>query len=287
MNPSDALNRILASLHHAALDDAHWPTTTALIEEACGYTGNLLVVGERNGGEVSVTFFRFLRRGEPKQDLVRRYFETYQARDEMPARLLQRPVDALNHIPDLYTERERRTSLAYNQHLLRSEAQNGLVVRLDELDSLRVAWSLGDPAGSDGWQSAHLRLIETLVPHVRQFVRVRQSLADADALSAGLTGLLDTSRIGVLQLDRGGRVLAANAPALEILRGNKGLSDRGGTLHAQLPADDGRLKKLLKRALPVFGSETPPTGGSMTVQHPSLSTRLELHVHPMNNESVN
>ena len=32
MNPSDAVDRILASLHRAALDDAHWPTTTALIE---------------------------------------------------------------------------------------------------------------------------------------------------------------------------------------------------------------------------------------------------------------
>ena len=45
-------------------------------------------------------------------------------------------------------------------------------------------------------------------------------------------------------------MLAANAPALDVLRGNKGLSDRGGTLHAQLPADDGRLQRLLKRALP-------------------------------------
>ena len=286
MNPSDAFHRILESLHEAALDDAHWPTAAALIEEACGCVGNMLVVGERFGDEVRVTFSRYLARGEPGQDLMRNYFEVYASRDEMPPRLLQRPLGALNHIPDLYTERERRTSLAYNEHLLRSESQNGLVVRLDELDSLRSAWSLGDPVGSDGWQPAHLRLIEALVPHVRQFVRERQALAAADALSTGLVGLLDTSRIGVLHLDRGGRVLAANAPALEILRGNKGLSDRGGTLHAQLPGDDDRLQKLLKRALPVFGSQTPPTGGSMTVQRPSLSSRLELHVHPMNTESV-
>ena len=286
MNPSDAFHRILESLHEAALDDAHWPTAAALIEEACGCVGNMLVVGERFGDEVRVTFSRYLARGEPRQDLMRNYFEVYASRDEMPLRLLRRPLGALNHIPDLYTEKERRTSLAYNEHLLRSEAQNGLVVRLDELDSLRVAWSLGDPVGSDGWRSDHVRLIGSLAPHVRQLVRVRQALADADALSAGLAGLLDTSGIGVLHLDRGGRVLAANAPALEILRGNKGLSDRGGTLHAQLQADDGRLQRLLKRALPVFGSQTPPTGGSMTIQRPSLSSRLELHVHPMNTAPV-
>ena len=217
---------------------------------------------------------------------MRNYFEVYASRDEMPPRLLRRPLGALNHIPDLYSERERRTSLAYNEHLLRSESQNGLVVRLEELDSLRVAWSLGDPVGSDGWQPDHVRLIESLAPHVRQLVRVRQALADADALSAGLAGLLDTSGIGVLHLDRGGRVLAANAPALDILRGNKGLSDRRGTLHAQLQADDGRLQRLLRRALPVLGNQTPPTGGSITIQRPLLPSRLELHVHPMNTAPV-
>ena len=91
---------------------------------------------------------------------------------------------------------------------------------------------------------------------------------------------LDNGRIGVLHLDRGGRVLAANAPALEMLRRGEGLSDRDGALHAFLPADDGRLPKLLKRALPGFGNE-PPTGGSMTIQRPMLWSRLELHVHPV------
>ena len=134
---------------------------------------------------------------------------------------------------------------------------------------------------SGGWQSPELQLIESLLLHVRQFVRVRQALVGADALSASLTGLLDKSRIGVLQLDRTGRVLAANGPAVDILRRGEGLSDRDGALRAALPADDGRLQKLLKRALPVFGSAEPPTGGSMTIQRPLLRSRLDLHVHPV------
>ena len=32
--------RILALLHDAVLDDARWPATSALIDEACGMTGN-------------------------------------------------------------------------------------------------------------------------------------------------------------------------------------------------------------------------------------------------------
>ena len=97
------------------------------------------------------------------------------------------------------------------------------------LDGLRIVWNLGNPVGSDGWQPAQVQLIESLLPHIRQFVRVRQALVAADALSAGLAGLLDNSRVGVLHLDRGGRVLAANAPALDILRRGEGLSDRDGS----------------------------------------------------------
>ncbi|MYA31877.1 MAG: hypothetical protein F4Y31_11675 [Gammaproteobacteria bacterium] len=280
MNPPDAFDRILALLHRATLDEARWPAATALIEEVCGFAGNLLIVGELVGDDVRVDFFRFLRRGEARQDLGRLYFDVYYPRDELPRHVRARPAGQLNHIPELYTELERSTSVAYREGLLRTQAQNGLIARLDWQHGLRVVWSLGDPVGRGGWQSDHVRLIESLLPHVRQFVRVRQALAGADALSAGLAGLLEISDIGVLHLDRDGRVLAANGPALEILRRGQGLSDREGALHASLPADDGRLQRLLKRALP-GGANGAPAGGSIRIQRPRLRSRLELHVHPV------
>ena len=281
MNPLDAFDRILAALHKAALEDAHWPAAAALMDEACGATGNVLVVAEGPADDVRVCFARYLYRGEPRPDLAREYFDVYYAHDEGPPRLRERPAGQLIQYPELYTERELRTSPAYNEWRRRCHGQNGLIARLDGLDDLRIVWAIGDPLGSGGWQSARVQLIESLLPHVRHFVRVRQALAGADALGATLAGLLDNSRIGVLHLDRGGRVLAANAPALDILRRGDGLSDRDGPLHASLPADDGRLQRLLKRALPAFGGATPPTGGAMTIQRPLLRSRLELHVHPV------
>ena len=44
MSDQDAFARILASLYQATLDDRHWPVTSALIDEACGITGNCLLV---------------------------------------------------------------------------------------------------------------------------------------------------------------------------------------------------------------------------------------------------
>lgn len=280
MNPLDVFDRILAALHRAALDDAHWPAATALIEEACGATGNMLTVGERSGDEVRTYLTRLLYRGELRQDLAREYCDVYYPRDEGMSRLPERRVGQLVHVPDLYTEKELRTSPAYNEGWGRRHGHKGLVTRLDYLDGLSVVWAVGNPVATGGWESAQLQLLESVLPHIRQFVRVRQALVAADALSAGLAGLLDNSRMGVLHLDRGGRVLAANAPALDILRRGEGLSDRDGTLHASLPADEGRLQRLLKRALPGFGNE-PRAGGSMMIRRPLVGSRLELYVHPV------
>lgn len=281
MSPLDAFDRVLAALHQAALDDNHWPTAAALIEEACGTTGNVLTVSEGSGDDLRIRFYRHFYRGEPRDDLTRLYLEDYFPRDEAPPRIVERPAGQLVHAPDLYTERERKTSVAYNEGWRRTHNQNGLITRLEGLDGLRIVWALSDPVDSGGWKSDQLRLVESLLPHVRHFVRVRQAVVGADALSAGLAGLLDNSRIGVLHLDRDGSVLEANAPALVILRRGNGLSDRDGALHASLPADDGRLQRLLKRALPVFGSATPPAGGSMRIQRPLLRSRLELYAHPV------
>ena len=281
MNPDDAFERILESLYEAALDDARWPAASAMVEEAVGASGNALIVGEGlEDDDLRIYFARYLRRSESAQDQAREYFNTYHPHDEGMPRLRRLPHGRLVRVRDVYTEDELKTSPAYNEGLRSLGSRNGLYVRFDGPHGLRIVWGVGDPVGSGGWESARLGLIERLLPHVHRSVLIRQALAAADALGAGLAGLLDNDRIGVVQLDRGGRVLEANGPALEILRRGDGLVDRDGALDAVLPADRSRLRRLLGRALPAVWGE-PPGGGSMTVQRPSGRARLGLHVSPV------
>ena len=121
-------------------------------------------------------------------------------------------------IKDLYTAEELKTSLAYNEALRRAKYQQGLNVRLDGPDRSHMTWSLGDPVASDGWGSSQIAMIEKLLPHIRQFIRVRQALVRAQAGDTTVTALLDNPRIGVLHLDRRGRILAVNDRALSLLR---------------------------------------------------------------------
>ena len=278
-NPDDAFERMLALLYEAALDDAHWTAASALIEEAVGAAGSMLTVGEQPGNEMRIHFSRLLYRGEPRQDLAHEYLEVWLPRDEGPPRLWGWPVGQLVHLPDLYSDAELRTSAAYNERWGPLRGGKGLITRLDWLDGLSVIWTLGDPVDNGGWGSDRVGFVEAVLPHVRQFVRVRQALAASDALGSGLAGILDSDRIGAVQLDRGGRVLAANARAQEILRRGDGLTDRDGVLDARLPADRSRLQRLLGRALPDLRGGAP-VGGSMTVQRLRGRSRLGLHVMP-------
>ena len=283
MNPDDAFERCLEALYAAALDDTRWSAATLLIEEALDASGTAIGVVEVGDDDVlnaRVHFARFLRRGESVQDLMREYFTVYHPIDEAMPRARRLPHARLVHVRELYTEDELKTSVAYNEGLARLGGQNGLQTQMRGPDGTRIGWVISDPDRSRVWESAQVRFMERLLPHIRRSVIIRQTLAAAEALGTGLAGLLDNDRIGVVQLDRGGRVLEANALALEILRRGDGLVEGDGTLDAVLPADRTRLRRLIGRALPDFLGEAP-SGGSMTVQRPSGRSRLGLHVMPV------
>ena len=69
MSERDAFDRIQAALHNATLDDTHWPTASALIDEACGAKGNNLVYGAgRSADDVRIFLARFFTGGSARRD---------------------------------------------------------------------------------------------------------------------------------------------------------------------------------------------------------------------------
>ena len=280
MSQHGTFDRILMSLRQAMLDDTHWPATSALIDDACGMTGNELVVAEGFGDSVKVSFARFYCRGQRRDDLERAYFDIYHNRDERLPRLRQLPDSHLVHVTELYTEEELKISPVYNEGMRRSGAQNSLNVRLDGRDGSRIVWALADPVESGGWSSAQVELIRLLLPHIRQFVSVRQVVAGADALGATLTELLDNTRVRIIHLDRSGRIVETNNRSRGILRRGDGLFDQDGLLHARLPADNARLQRLLKRALPTFGGKAAISGSMTARREPGLPP-LAVHANPV------
>lgn len=277
MNQRDALRRVLTSLHDATLDDALWPATSNLIDEACGATGSSIIVSEGAGSDANILFARNYHRGHRRADLERDYFQNYFAHDERIPRLRRLSYNRLVHVSNLYSAEELQTSPTYNEALPRMGTQNGLNVRLRGPHDSRVIWAIADPVGTN-WRSGQIRMVRRLLPHIRQFVGFRQALASAEAKGSSFVSLLDSARVGVIHLDRRGRILAASDRARADLGQGNGLWDRGGFLHAWLPADDTRLKRLVARALLAPGGQA--AGGSMLIRHPSGLRGLMVHIHP-------
>ena len=152
-------------------------------------------------------------------------------------------------------------------------------MRLDGPNGSRIVWSFADPAEGGGWSFDQIDMIERLLPHLRQYVRVRQVLGDVDGLNASLATLLDNTTNGVIELDRHGRIVAVNDRARDILKGKDGLFDQGGFLCAHASADNDNLQRLLARALPPCGGQG--ASGSMVMTRPPGLSRAVLHVSPV------
>ena len=279
MSEQAAFERVVSSLYDAMLDDARWPATSALIDEACGVVGNALLVGEGQPDDIRVTFVGLYYRGQRRPDLEREYLDVYHPINEGIQRLRQLPDGHLVPIKDLYTAEELHTSRAYNEALRRGQYQQGLNVRLAGPGGSPMTWSLADPVASAGWGSSQIALVRRLTPHIRQFIRVRQALVRAQAGDTTVTALLETPRIGVVHLDRRGRILAVNDRALSLLRQGEWLSDEAGVLQAREPDDQYRLARLVADALPTSGAV--PVSGSMRLGRVSGLPPFVVHIKPV------
>ena len=279
MSDRDAFERILALLYDAMLDDSCWPAVSALIDEACGIEGNDILVGEGPKDDVRALFVGLYRRGQRREDFERDYLENYHPSDERVPRFRQLPNGLLVSARDVYTAEELKTSPTYNEALPRGDCQHGLAARLEGLDGSHIAWNLCNPVDSHGWRSSRIAMVTALLPHIRQFVRVRQALVGAEARNTTVTALLDNPRIGVVQLDRRGRIMAVNDRAGGILRRGDGLAGRNGMLRARAPDEQVRLERLVGDALPTSGAVA--VSGAMLVRRSAVSPPFVVHVKPV------
>ena len=80
-------------------------------------------------------------------------------------------------------------------------------------------------------------MVRGLFAHIRHFVRTRLESSFTGSLEACVSNMLSGNAIGVLHLNRRGRILGANDFALEILWCGDGLFEERGCLHARWQTD--------------------------------------------------
>lgn len=280
MNEKEAFENVVEALNEAMFDDALWSVASARIDEACGTKGGVLTFGEQFGEDhIEIYVSRAYYRGLDRSDNLQEYYRNYYAGDEHLPRMRKLPDSKVLPIRQLYSEEELKTSRAYNEGAPLLDAQDGLEVRLDGPRGSRIVWGIADPVDDGGWSSSRIEMVARILPHLRQYVRVRSALVDAGALGVSSLGLLDNTGLGVVQLDRRGRIVAVNDRARLLLRRNDGLCDQDGYLGVAAPECEGVFWNLLARAMPRFGGQG--VSGSMLVRRSTVGPQLVLHVEPV------
>ena len=280
MATEERFQRVLENLNQAALGDVEWASVAGLINDMIRTNGHSVTYAEAGpGGESQIRFSRFFVGTESRDDLKQLYYRDYFWRDEAIPRLYGIGDGELVHKSDLYTDQEKRTSAAYNEFRCVNNTQNGFFMGLDGLDGDGIVLSFGDSTERRGWGHDQIQAVRRLAPHMRRFARVRGAMADARALGASLGELLETRRLGIIQLDRCGRILEANDRARYILLKRDGLADRGGVLAAGHQGENAELQCLLAQALPAHGVQG--AGGSMKITRRKARGPLVLEIHPV------
>ena len=276
----DRFDRVLEHLYKAASADAEWVSAAASINDMIRTNGHSLTyAGVGPGGEPEIHLARFFVGPQRRHDYEQTYFRDYYPRDEAIPRLHGLRDGEMVFKSDLYTDEEKKTSAAYSEFRCVHKTQNGLFMGLDGLDGDAIVLSFGNSTERGGWGHDQIRTIKRLAPHLRQFARVRCAMADAKALGASLAELLETRRMGIIPLDRRGRILEANDRARGILLKRDGLCDRGGVLAAGHRGEHAELHRLLAQALPPRGVQG--AGGSMKITRGKAPMPLVLEIHPV------
>ena len=186
MAAEDRFERVLENLYKAPLGDVEWVSVAASINDMIQANGHSLTYAEVGpGGEPEIHLARFFVGTRRRDDLEQQYFRDYFWRDEAIPRLYGLRDGALVHKSDLYTDREKKTSAAYNEFRCVNKTQNGLFMGLGGLDGDGIVLSFGDSTERTGWGHDQIHAIKRLAPHLRQFARVRRAMADAEARGTG------------------------------------------------------------------------------------------------------
>ena len=129
--------------------------------------------------------------------------------------------------------------------------------------------------GKGGWQpsSDDRALLECIAPHLVQARRLHAELAQRSDNAEALLAVFDRLVLGVILLDKAGRVSYANRSAAELLGQPPGLADASALAKPRDPRTDALHR--------FIGTERPTSRGALVFPHPEDNRPLQTFATPL------
>lgn len=200
---------------------------------------------------------------------IREYFEVWRHRNIFVNRTKAWLPGSIETDQQIVARRDLERSDYFNEYMKRFDAD--WVVRLSLMTEagLHQSISLSRHQSVGEYGPSDVKLGEMLMPHLQRAARIGRQLQRANLFRVVSAELLEGNPLGVVLLDRNGRVTFANRAARSIAVRADALVIRHGTIECLSPSDNKQLDGLVCGALAKVGGVTAPRGGVMRLSRHS------------------
>ena len=221
--------RLIDAFYRGVTDKAALSEAMNLLAESFGARASALVSFDAQvpKSDISITTGAF------DDDLMRRYLRDFINLDPAPQAFSHIPVGLASSTDRMFTAEQLRIGVFHNELLVPA----GLVETLGGV--MRTSGARFEMFGlqrgkeRDAYSEDDDRAVENIIPHMSRALQLRRLFLAQDMLVGQLKGTLDRASAGMLMLDAEGKPLFANAALQAMARAADGLGlDRGGRLIA-------------------------------------------------------
>jgi DNA-binding CsgD family transcriptional regulator len=173
-----------------------------------------------------------------------------------------------------------RPTLFFDELLRPQDVPHNAMVALAAKDDFRAAFNICRSARQGPFGEDERRLLDWLVPHLRRSIQLAFRIDGYRALQRAAFDVLDRLSVGVILLDRGGRILYVNTAAGLLGTDGGPLRLRNATVATFSPSHSQQLRKLIDAAL----RGTP--AASMSVPRPNDGQLLAILVSSVRSRDI-
>jgi len=275
--------RIIGEIYEAAGDPSRWASVLMSISDALGGAGASLILHDLQAitGGIAASV-----RVDPQA--LREYSEHYVKFDPWLQRA-QRTGRIRPGLALIGTQLVPHDEFVKTRYCREFADRYGIVRFLGGavLVEGSVSSSLSLTRRDPDFSERELEFVRELMPHLARALRWHCRVTDLERAKQAAADALERLPIGVILLDRAGRVLLANRSARAIFALQDGLSLQEHGIIAARRDESVTLRKLITSALMVRKTGNRGRGGgAMTLSRPSLNRPFELLVTPLGRSVV-
>lgn len=240
------LGGVLAALFSSLLDDEPFASFLDRLSKAAGATWATLILTPRSADEPGM----ILTPGADP-DIGRDYAKRLFAGDPFTGL----PEGRVMHFRDVVSDEMLRRNSAYRAFLTQIRSDEVIGVDLTEADGLQLRLRLTRDAGIEAFGPVDAARLQDLVPHLRIALRLFDRLAAGEIEQRIYAGAITRMAVGIIILDRRGKVIRMNARAATLLGEKDGIRLHGD----QVTPDNADIARELRNCLKAAALDPPTT----------------------------